>query len=81
MTNILSCSIPAELMQFLDDNPEVSPSKVLQQGLYQIKEEEGKQSERLKATEIRLFRTTNKLNNVLRYCEEQKFIIPANVLE
>jgi hypothetical protein len=42
MTNIISCSIPADLADFIKDNKNVKPSKVLQDGLYRIRDEENK---------------------------------------
>lgn len=80
-TNIITCSIPMELATFLDENPEISPSKVLQQKLYQIKEEEVKLQEKIKVYEVRMSRYINKLAAILKYCEEQKFEIPKDVLE
>jgi hypothetical protein len=65
----------------LEDNPEISPSKVLQQKLFSIKEEEARLQEKLKVYEVRLSRLVNKLNAVLRYCEAQNFVIPQDVLE
>lgn len=80
-TVIISCSIPVELSDFLQNNPEVSPSKVLQSSLCKIKDEENKLGERLRAYEIRNGRVTAKLDKVLRWIEEQKLTIPQDVLE
>ena len=80
-TNIITCSIPVELAQFLEDNPEISPSKVLQQKLFAIKEEEARLQEKLRVYEVKTSRLVNKLANILRYCEAQNFVIPQDVLE
>lgn len=79
-TTIISVSVPLELAKFLEENPELSPSKVLQERLYSIMTEEFKLQQRVKAYETRLFTATGKLNRILEYCEQQKVIIPNNVL-
>ena len=80
-TNIITCSIPIVLAQFLEENPELSPSKVLQSRLFEIREQEARLQDRLKANLIRIENISRKLGNVLRYAEEKKFAIPTNVLE
>jgi len=80
-TNILSVSIPKDLAEFLDENPEVSPSKVLQSKLYEIKEMEQRASLRVKACETKTFRVVNKLQRVLDWAQSNGVSIPDNVLE
>ncbi len=80
-TNIITCSIPVELARFLEENEELSPSKVLQARLFQIKNDEYGLQERLKANILRVENATRRLNNVLRFCESINIAIPANVLE
>jgi len=79
-TTIITCSIPNELATFLAENPEISPSKVIQMQLFRMRDDEAKLSERLKAYEIRVSRISGKLNAILAYCESQNFAIPENVL-
>lgn len=81
MTEIISCSIPDELKTFLADNPEISPSKVLQQKLFSMRDEDAKLQERVKSYEIRLARISNKLGRICTWAEEQKIVVPENVLE
>ena len=81
VTVVISCSIPVELSNFLQNNPEVSPSAVLQSGLCKIRDDENKLAERLKGYEIRNGRITAKLDKVLRWIEEQKLTIPQDVLD
>ena len=80
-TQILSVSIPAELGSFLEENPEISPSKIIQSKLLEMKNDNASIQSRIKAYEIKLFRATGKLNRVLEYCESKGFAIPENVLE
>jgi hypothetical protein len=80
-TNILSVSIPKELADFLEENPEISPSKVLQVKLFEIKEQETRLQERIKAYEIKLFRASGRLNKLCSWLEEQKIAIPQDVLD
>ena len=80
-TQILSVSIPAELGSFLEENPEISPSKIIQSKLLEMKNDNASVQSRVKAYEIKLFRVTGKLNRVLEYCESKGFAIPENVLE
>jgi len=65
----------------LEQNPEISPSKVIQTKLYEIKQEEAKLKERLKASEIKIYSLSGKLNRVLEYCASQEFAIPNDVLD
>lgn len=76
-----SVSFPAELGVFLEENPEISLSKIVQTKLYEMKNDANSIRGRLKALEIKLFRATGKLQSVLDYCEKQGVIIPADVLE
>ena len=80
-TQIVSVSIPVELGQFLEENPEISPSKIIQSKLLEMKNDEATINSRVKAYEIKLYRATGKLNKVLEYCESKGFAIPGNVLE
>ena len=80
-THIISCSIPRELEQFLDENPEISPSKVLQEQLFNIRNNEAKMNERIKAFEIRNGRLSSKLDKVLRWVETLNVPIPEDVLD
>ena len=68
-TNILSVSIPLDLAQFLEENPEISPSKIVQTQLYNMKNEAAKQKELIKAYEIKLSRATRRLNAALEVVE------------
>jgi hypothetical protein len=80
MTEIISCSIPDDLKIFLTENPEISPSKVLQQRLYSMRDEEARLTERVKSYEIRVARISNKLARICSWAEEQKVVIPEDVL-
>ena len=80
-TNIISVSVPLELAQFLDENPDLSPSKIVQEKLFQIKNETARMNERLKAYEIRNGRIALKLDKVLRWCEANNVVLPDDVLE
>jgi hypothetical protein len=80
-TNIISVSVPMELAQFLEENPEISPSKIIQTKLFEMKNDEARLEQRIKAYEIRNGRISAKLNKVLEWVEEQKLVIPDNVLE
>jgi len=80
-TTIITCSIPIELAQFLSDNDEISPSKVLQAALFRIRDDEARLHERIKAYETKLFRATGKLNKLFEWAENEKIVIPQNVLE
>lgn len=80
-TNIITCSIPLELAKFLEENPQISPSKVLQTGLYKIQIDEIKLQEILKGLESRLARQSNRLRKLQEWLDEQGVTIPENVLE
>lgn len=80
-TTTLSVSIPLELTNFLEENPEISPSKIIQTKLYEMKNDASSVQSRIKAYEIKLFRAVGKLNRVLEYCESKGYAIPENVLE
>lgn len=81
MANIISVSIPSELAQFLEENPEISPSKIIQTKLFEMKNDDARLSVRIKAFEIRNSRLAAKLDKILRYAEEKNFAFPDNVLE
>ena len=81
MANIISVSIPSELAQFLEENEEISPSKIIQSKLFEMKNDENRLSTRIKAYEIRNARLAQKLDKILRYAEEKNFSFPDNVLE
>lgn len=81
MANIISVSIPSELAQFLEENEEISPSKIIQSKLFEMKNDENRLSTRIKAYEIRNARLAQKLDKILRYAEEKNFAFPDNVLE
>jgi hypothetical protein len=80
-TTILSVSIPLEQSNFLESNPEISPSKIIQTKLLEIMNEQNRAETRIKAYEIRNARILSKLDKILRWCEDNKIIIPENVLE
>ena len=80
-TNIITCSIPVELAKFLDENPEISPSKVLQQKLFAMREDEARLFERVKALEIRNERVVARWNKLLDWAKELDVGIPAYVLD
>lgn len=81
MANIISVSIPMELAEFLEENPEISPSKIIQSKLFEMKNDDARLSVRIKAYEIRNQRLSAKLDKILRYAEEKNFPFPDNVLE
>ena len=80
-TSTLSVSIPLELCNFLEENTDLSPSKIIQSRLYEIKNDLDRSSNKLKVFENRNIALSTKLNNVLRWVEEQNLVIPDNVLE
>ncbi len=80
-TNVLSVSIPQDLAQFLDENPTVSPSKVLQVKLSEMKDSVNQSNVRIKALDIRNARLSAKLSKILEWCEDNKVVIPDNVLD
>lgn len=80
-TQIITCSIPLELGTFLTENPEISPSKVLQERLFSIRNDEMRMNEKIKSFEIRNGRLSDKLNRLLMWLDEQKIVIPDNVLD
>lgn len=79
-TNILSVSIPKDLADFLEENPDISPSKVLQAKLYEIKEQESKLKDRIKAYEVKLFRQTGRITKLTDWLEKHQIAIPDDVL-
>lgn len=79
-TTILTCSIPSDLALFLEETPEVSPSKVLQAGLYALRDQEARLKEKMKAQEIRLGNWINKFHAVTSWAEENGITIPDDVL-
>lgn len=81
MANIISVSVPMELAEFLEENPEISPSKIIQSKLFEMKNDDARLSVRIKAYEIRNQRLSAKLDKILRYAEEKNFPFPDNVLE
>lgn len=80
MTEIISCSIPDDLKNFLAENPDLSPSKIIQNVLYTMKEQRNSVEIKIKAYQIRNEALSSKLQKVLFWCEENKVIIPDNVL-
>ena len=80
-TQIISVSIPVELGNFLEENPEISPSKIIQSKLIEMKNDETNLQNRIKAYEIKMYKLSGKLTKVLEYCESKGFAIPENVLE
>ena len=80
-TSIISVSVPYELAQFLEENSGISPSKIIQDKLYEMKNDENRLSTRIKAYEIRNARIIAKLDKILRWAEEKNIVIPDNVLE
>ena len=80
-TTIISVSIPMELAQFLEENEGISPSKIVQNKLFEMKNDKESFITRVRALEIRNGNLSKKLNDLLMWCEEQKVIIPANVLD
>lgn len=79
-TVIITCSIPIELSEFLNENPDLSPSKILQQKIFEIKADEAKLQTRLKAYEIRNSSIRMKLDRICKWAEEQNIDIPNDVL-
>lgn len=65
----------------MEENPDLSPSKIIQTKLYEIKFEEEKLKLRMKAAENKIFNLSGKLNRVLEYCASKEFNIPQDVLE
>lgn len=80
-TSIITCSIPIELAEFLKDNPEISPSKVLQQKLFAIKDEEERLKEKVKGYEVRLVTAARRLEKILNFVSDNGLTIPKDVLE
>jgi len=80
-TNILSVSIPKDLAEFLEENSEISPSKVIQAKLYEIKEQEARASMKIKAYEVKLYRATGRLQKLIDWLQKQEIAIPDDVLE
>ena len=80
-TNILSVSIPKDLAEFLEENPSISPSKVLQAKLYEIKEQEARLKDRIKAYEVKLYRQSGRLTTLLQWLEKKEIAIPDDVLQ
>jgi len=80
-SNIISVSVPFELAQFLEENTEISPSKILQSKLFEMKNDENRSSMKIKALEIRNSRLSVKLEKILNWAEDNKITIPDNVLE
>ena len=81
MANIISVSIPTELALFLEENTEISPSKIIQSKLFEMKNDDARLSSKIKVYEIRNSNLARKLDKILRYAEEQNFHFPDNVLE
>lgn len=79
-TTILTCSIPSELAVFLEETPEVSPSKVLQAGLFALRDQEARLKEKMRAMEIRLGNWINKFNGLRNWAEQEGITIPDDVL-
>jgi len=80
-SNIISVSVPMELAQFLEENSGISPSKILQNKLFEMKNDKESFVTRVRALEIRNANLSKKLNDLLVWCEDNKVIIPANVLD
>jgi len=79
-TSVLSVSIPNELADFLDKNESLSPSKILQAKLWEIKDQMNQHESMVKALSVRNQNLASKLGNILEWCEDNKVIIPDNVL-
>ena len=79
-TTIISVSVPLEQSNFLEENPEISPSKIIQGKLFEIMNDQNRMETRIKAYEIRNGRITAKLDKILRWCEQNNVIIPEDVL-
>lgn len=80
-SNIISVSVPFELAQFLEENTDISPSKILQNKLFEMKNDENRSSMRIKALDIRNARLSAKLEKILNWAEDSKIVIPDNVLD
>ena len=80
-TNIISVSVPLELAQFLEENDGISPSKLLQTKLYELKNYNVNVSTQIKGLEHRNGKLAQKLQRILTWCEQNKVIIPDNVLD
>jgi len=80
-TNIISVSIPLELAQFLEENQDISPSKIIQAKLFEMKNDDNRSSMKIKALDIRNARLSVKLEKILNWAEDNKVVIPDNVLE
>ena len=67
MTTILSVSIPNELQTFLNDNPDLSPSKILQTKIMEIQE-----NRKLFSQEVyKLEQNIQKLQTIIREQNEE----------
>lgn len=80
VTTILTCSIPNELAVFLEETPEVSPSKVLQAGLYAMRDQEMRLKEKIRCVEISKNNWINKFHAVTSWAEDNGISIPEDVL-
>ena len=80
-TSIISVSVPYELAQFLEENADISPSKIIQNKLFEMKNDENRLNVRIKAYEIRNSRLSEKLERILRWAEDNNITIPENVLD
>jgi hypothetical protein len=71
MTEIKSISLPDDLGVFLQDNPEISLSKIVQARLYEIQSQENTAKERIKAYEIKLNRAMERLQKAFTFIEKE----------
>lgn len=88
MTNIISCSLPDDLAEFIKQNKQVKPSKVLQDGLYRLRDEENKLKARLIKLEHDIVDKENHIYRLWKFINSrdlkktaQEFIEKDNVLE
>lgn len=80
-TATISVSIPLELAQFLEENADISPSKIIQAKLFEMKNDDNRSSMKIKALDIRNARLSAKLEKILNWAEDNKVVFPDNVLE
>ena len=76
-TSIISVSVPQDLAVFLSENEDLSPSKMLQQRILDIKNDREQARSQLKAMEIRNGRLAQNLERAVQLLHEKN--IPFEV--
>lgn len=63
--------MPDDLAEFLKETPELSPSKVLQAKLKDLKEDWNTKEIRFKALEQKIFNLSQRLNKLMEFLEDR----------